>query len=186
MIGKTKASVIASFIILALISIIFEIASLVARILNLPSSLDLPLLLRVLGGVLIGVGVALALWLFKYRKPVTMLVSTYFTFRKLFTRTPIEEISGRAEPLIIRGPQKYVRHPLYLGAIIIIFGYGFLSGSTSTFLATFIILLWFWLVQIPFEEKEMRALFGEQYVTYMHVTPMLIPFTKLGKDKIRI
>ena len=186
MMGKIKASVIASFIILALISIIFEIASLVTRILNLPSSLDLPLLLRVLGGVLIGVGVALALWLFKYRKPVTMLVSTYFTFRKLFTRTPIEEISGRVEPLIIRGPQKYVRHPLYLGAIITFLGYGFLSGSTSTFFATFIILLWFWLIQIPFEEKEMCALFGDQYLRYMHVTPMLIPFTKLGKDNIRI
>ena len=186
MMGKIKASVIASFIILALISIIVEIASLVTKILNLPSSLDLPLLLRVLGGVLIGVGVALALWLFKYRKPVTMLVSTYFTFRKLFTRTPIEEISGRVEPLIIRGPQKYVRHPLYLGAIITFLGYGFLSGSTSTFFATFIILLWFWLIQIPFEEKEMCALFGDQYLRYMHVTPMLIPFTKLGKDNIRI
>ncbi len=178
MIGKMRASILALFIILALISIFFLIASLISKILNLPSSLNLPAALRVVGAVLMGVGIALILWLLKYRRPVTMLVSTYFTFRKLFTRTPIEEISGRAEPLIISGPQKYVRHPLYLGAIIVFLGWGLLTGTTSNLTATLFILLWFRLVQIPFEEKEMRALFKDQYVKYMHDTPMLIPFTK--------
>ncbi len=107
-----------------------------------------------------------------------MLASTYLTFRKLFTRAPIEEISGRVEPLIISGPQKYVRHPLYLGAILIFWGWGLLTGTASNLIAALIIMLWFRLVAIPFEEKEMRALFGGQYVRYMHETPMLIPFTK--------
>ena len=182
---KTKVFVMALFIIIALLSIIFEIAFLVTRVLNLPLSLDLPIELRIVGAVSIGVGVVLVLWLFKYRRPATMLVSTYFTFRKLFTRAPIGEASGRIEPLIIRGPQKYVRHPLYLGAIIVFWGYGLLTGTTSILIGALIVLFWFRLVQIPFEEKEMRALFGDQYVRYMHDTPMLIPFMKLRAGKIR-
>ncbi len=177
-IGRGGRSIVALFIILALISIFFVISSFILRVLNLPSSLHLPLALRVMGAVFIGASVVLIIWLFKYRRPGTMLVSTYFTFRKLFTRTPIKEISGRVEPLIIGGPQKYVRHPLYLGAICAFLGWGFLTGTTSDFIATLFILLWLRLVAIPFEEKEMRALFKDQYIRYMHDTPMLIPFTK--------
>lgn len=178
MTGTTKATIIVSFVILVLVYIFFSIASLISRILNLPSSLNLPVELRVTGVISIGAGVALTLWLFKYRRPQTMIMSTYFTFRKLFRITPIGELSGRVEPLVIRGPQKYVRHPLYLGATIIFFGWGLLTGTTSSLIATVIILLWFGLVQIPFEEKEMLALFGDRYARYMSDTPMLIPFTK--------
>ncbi len=178
MTGRMRASIIALLIILALISTFFLIASIISRIFNLSSSLHLPIALRVVGAVSIGVGVTVIFWLFKYRRPVTMLVSTFFTFRKLFTRTPIEEISGRAEPFIIRGPQKYMRHPLYIGAIMAFLGWGLLTGTTSNLIAALIVLLWFRLVQIPFEEKEMRALFGDQYVRYTHATPMLLPFTK--------
>ena len=41
-----------------------------------------------------------------------------------------------------------------------------------------VLLLFFRLVLIPFEERELRALFGEQYRKYSDEVPMLIPFTK--------
>ena len=170
----------AVLIILALVSAIFRVAFFLSKILDFPAFLDLPIVLRVMGGISMGVGGVLVIWLLKFRQPAKMAESTYYTFRKMVTGAPAGELSGRVEPLIISGPQKYVRHPLYLGAILGFSGWSLLTGTTSDFIATLFIILWFLLVQIPFEEKEMRALFGEQYVRYMHDTPMLGPFTKRG------
>jgi len=87
-------------------------------------------------------------------------------------------MAGRSETLVIEGPQKYVRHPLYLGALLMFLGWSLLTGSVLDLAATLFIFLWFLLIQIPFEEKEMRALFGERYIEYIRDTPMLAPFTK--------
>jgi protein-S-isoprenylcysteine O-methyltransferase Ste14 len=44
-------------------------------------------------------------------------------------------------------------------------------------LASLFVALWIRFVQAPFEEKEMRALFGESYTDYARAVPMLLPFT---------
>jgi hypothetical protein len=111
MIGTTKASMVAALIILTLMCVFYEVAVLITRILSFPASLGLPIELRAAGVLSIGIGGALTLWLFKYRKPRTMIVSPYFTFSKLFRRNSIKNLSGRVEPLVIKGRQKYVRHP---------------------------------------------------------------------------
>lgn len=177
-----KASIIASLIILAIIYAFFRLAYLIAGIFDIPQSLSFPIFVRAVGLVLLGVGITLALWLLKYRRPETMIVSTYYTFRKLFTRTPIEKPSGRMELLVIKGPQRYLRHPLYFAVTAIFFGWGLLIGETSYLIMSIILLLWFRLIQIPFEEKELLALFGDQYRKYMQATPMLLPFTKRNRD----
>ncbi|MDG6998709.1 MAG: isoprenylcysteine carboxylmethyltransferase family protein [Nitrososphaerota archaeon] len=79
---------------------------------------------------------------------------------------------------MFRGPQKLVRHPLYLGALVELLGWGLLTNSTLNLIAMLVALIWYAAVQIPFEERELRALFVEQYVKYMRETPMLVPFTK--------
>jgi protein-S-isoprenylcysteine O-methyltransferase Ste14 len=175
---KLAASIAAAIIIVGLISVLFLLASFLLNVLGLPRFIGLPVPLRVAGGLSMGAGFAVALWLFKYRKPGAMLVSTYYTFRKMFTGIPIRQMAGRTESLIIEGPQKYVRHPLYLGAVLLFLGWGLLTGSGVDLIATLFILLWFLLVQIPFEEKEMRALFGERYAEYTRDTPVLVPFTR--------
>lgn len=176
------ASIAAAAIILALISILFVLASFLLDLLGLPRSLDLPVVVRVIGGLSMGIGFLVALWLFRYRKPATMLASTYFTFKKMFTGAQIKQMEGRSEFLVIEGPQKYVRHPLYLAAVLLFLGWGLLTGSAVGLTATLFILLWFLLIQIPFEEKEMRALFGEKYAEYVRDTPMLVPFAKRRRN----
>ncbi len=71
-----------------------------------------------------------------------------------------------------------MRHPLYFGIIEITFGWALVGAYTFVLVAGIAVLLWFWLVLIPFEERELRALFGDQYTRYMAGVPMLIPFTK--------
>jgi protein-S-isoprenylcysteine O-methyltransferase Ste14 len=178
MAGEIRAPLTASLIILGLILLFYGVSSLVTRVLDLSLSLHLPIEARAAGGVPIGAGAAIVLWLLKYRKPQSMIVSTYFTFAKMLNRGRINELQGRSEPLVIEGPQKIVRHPLYLGAVMVFLGWGLPTNSTSNLMASLAALLWYALVQIPFEEKELRALFGDQYVKYMPNTPMLVPFSK--------
>jgi protein-S-isoprenylcysteine O-methyltransferase Ste14 len=155
---------------------LFTLAGVITGLLGLPPSLDLPQVLRSMGAAILLAGLGLALWLFKYRSPQTMIVSTYYTFAKMLTRAPASKLEGRTEPLVVKGPQKYVRNPLYLAATSIFLGWAFLTGGTSSFVGVGFVLLWFRFVQIPFEEKELLAIFGDQYSRYSKEVPMLIPF----------
>ncbi len=126
-------------------------------------------------------GLAIALWTFRYRSPSDMVVSTYVTLTKLFGRKSVAERLGRTEPLVVVGLQKYVRNPLYLGVILMTFGWALVGGYTFILVGAVILLLWFRVVLIPFEEKELLALFGGEYAKYKDEVPMLVPFTKRRK-----
>jgi len=162
---------------------LFSLASFAWSLLGFPSSFGSQLALRVLGGVIVAGGVGLVLWIFRYRSPFVMIVSTYFTFLKMFTGSPVSQLKGRTEPLIVKGPQKYVRNPLYLGAIALFLGWALVTGSTSLLVGVLFVLVWFRFVQIPFEEKELRAIFGEEFDRYSAKVPMLIPLSNRWRGR---
>jgi protein-S-isoprenylcysteine O-methyltransferase Ste14 len=113
-----------------------------------------------------------------------MVVSTYITFSKLFRGSPLAETAGRVEPLVVEGPQKYVRNPLYFALIVVVFGWALAAESTYVLVWSAVLLLWFRLILIPFEERELRELFGSQYANYVEAVPMLIPFTKRRRRQV--
>ncbi|WP_455368876.1 methyltransferase family protein [[Eubacterium] cellulosolvens] len=92
--------------------------------------------------------------------------------------TSLKKTSGRTEPLVIQGPHKHVRHPLYFGVVTVVFGLGFLLGHSFLLISSIVLLLWFSFIVAPFEEKELRAIFGEQYQQYSEKVPRIIPFMK--------
>jgi protein-S-isoprenylcysteine O-methyltransferase Ste14 len=176
-----RATAVVAPIIAIVISVFFALSFLFSTLFGLPYSLNFPIAVRLVGGAVVVVGLAIMAWVFKHRSPANVIVSTYVTFSKLFKRTPVSERAGRTEPLVVSGPQKYVRNPLYFGVVVMLLGWSFLTAYTFVFIATIVILLWFGLVIIPFEEKELNALFGEEWKRYSEETPMLFPFTKRKK-----
>ncbi len=77
--------------------------------------------------------------------------------------------------LVTSGPYAYVRHPIYAGAILGLFG----SALTGSIVAVglFIISIIFCLLRISKEERDMISLFPKQYPAYQaHVAKRLIPF----------
>ena len=170
-------------VIAALVGGLFVLSYLVSTLLSLPFSLGLPIGVRLIGGAIVLAGLAMMGWVFRYRRPTDMMVSTYVTFVKLFKGTPVAEMAGRTEPLIVSGPQKYVRNPLYFGIVMMVLGWAILTGNSFVFIATVFLLLWFGLVLIPFEERELQTLFGEEWRRYSGMTPMLIPFTRRRKKR---
>jgi protein-S-isoprenylcysteine O-methyltransferase Ste14 len=75
---------------------------------------------------------------------------------------------------------KYVRHPLYLGFMI-----AFWSAPTMTAAHLFFAVMTtgYMLVAIQFEENDLVKHFGTKYQEYQRTASMLIPFTKMKKEK---
>jgi protein-S-isoprenylcysteine O-methyltransferase Ste14 len=69
-------------------------------------------------------------WTFRFRGATNLLVSTYATLKKMVKRTPLGEKSVRSEPLVVEGPYKYVRHPLYFGVVVMVSGWGLLTDDS--------------------------------------------------------
>ena len=177
---KTKAA-LALLTVLLLISAIFAASKLLMTALGLPTSLGIPPALRFIGAILVVAGLAVAAWTFRYRSPIDMAVSTYVTFVKLFRGGSLSQPSGRNEPLVVVGAQRYTRNPLYFGVVVMTFGWALVGEYTFVMAGTVFLLFWFRFILIPLEERELEALFGDQYRKYAVDVPMLVPFTKRRK-----
>ncbi len=82
--------------------------------------------------------------------------------------------------LFQKGLHSYVRHPLYLGTFFMLWGI-FLMIPLGSLLITNIAITLYTLLGIRFEEKKLKAAFGDIYLRYMKEVPMIWP--KLGKSK---
>ena len=68
--------------------------------------------------------------------------------------------------LVVRGPYRYVRNPMYLAVLTTILGWSALLRSPSLLLYAAAVWLAFQLFVVLYEEPHLRGLFGEQYVDY--------------------
>lgn len=89
----------------------------------------------------------------------------------------LEERSGRTEPLIVKGPYRYVRHPLYSDVVLLLLGWWLLLDYSFLLISALLLLLWFGFVVTRFEERELRAIFGDDYEEYSRRVPRIVPFT---------
>jgi protein-S-isoprenylcysteine O-methyltransferase Ste14 len=74
----------------------------------------------------------------------------------------IKPISGQ-EALQIAGPYRWVRHPLYLGWVLALFGTAHMTADRLTFAA---ITTAYLLLAIPLEERSLERTFGDAYRQY--------------------
>lgn len=175
---KRQALIVVPLIISLLGSAFGVLGYFMGEALGMPSRLHAPALIRAAGGIVVAFGFILLGWLLKYRKPVEILVSTYVTMRKAVRRRPLQDISSRAEPLILQGPQRHVRHPLYLAVVVLLLGWWLVVNYTFLLFMALFYFLWFNVVVIPFEEHELRALFGEEYEAYAKSVPRFFPLLR--------
>jgi protein-S-isoprenylcysteine O-methyltransferase Ste14 len=147
----------------------------VLRILHIPQHFGWSVMIRAVGVPLIALGLFFAGWLFKHRDLPTFLVSTYETMRKAARGESRDLVTVRTEPLILQGPHRHVRHPIYFAVVVELLGWWFLLDYTLILLLAFFFFLWFTLVVVRFEESELRAIFGEDYTRYARKVPLIFP-----------
>jgi len=81
-------------------------------------------------------------------------------------RTPddtIDASAARPSALQIVGPYGWVRHPIYLGWMLVVFGVAHMTGDRLTFAVISSLYL---IVAVPWEEKSLRQSFGTEYDRY--------------------
>lgn len=69
----------------------------------------------------------------------------------------------RPGALQIAGPYRWVRHPVYLGWILIVFGAAHMTGDRLAFAAISSLYL---IAAVPWEERSLMQSFGDDYVRY--------------------
>jgi protein-S-isoprenylcysteine O-methyltransferase Ste14 len=76
--------------------------------------------------------------------------------------------------LQITGPYGWVRHPIYLGWLLLTFGAAHMTGDRLFFAVIAVVYL---LIAMPFEERSLRTSFGPRYEEYQRlVRYRLVPY----------
>lgn len=77
--------------------------------------------------------------------------------------------------LIVRGPYRIVRHPIYTGLLLAFFGTGLAVGEWRAVVAIVIVAIAFWR-KLRLEERWLCELFDDQYRRYMREVKALVPW----------
>lgn len=77
--------------------------------------------------------------------------------------------------MVVAGPYKLIRHPMYAAALSISLGLACLIQSWA-FFCVFGIYVGLIFALIPTEENALQSVYGEQYGSYQHKTSRLVPF----------
>ncbi len=84
-----------------------------------------------------------------------------------------EETSSCGTGLVVRGPYRWVRHPLYSAVIVLLWATPQMSPSRLELAALWTVYV---CVGALLEERDLTAEFGEAYRQYCERVPMLIPW----------
>ncbi|MEM2941784.1 MAG: methyltransferase domain-containing protein [Thermoproteota archaeon] len=123
--------------------------------------------------------------------PLSKIMMLVGIFLIIFGWSKIHRVNGE---LVTTGIYAYVRHPQYLGILILTLGMMVQWVTIPTALMWPILLILYYKLARK-EEKEMEERFGERYREYKNKVPMLLPFPKfrpvtkkLGhhKDKVNV
>ena len=114
-----------------------------------------------LGVALVAIGVAISIWAFS-----------------LFRRegTELDPTSETNKSLVVRGPFRFTRNPMYLGLVILTLGIAFWVGWLPMFVAPLLVFATANWAHIPFEEAKMRRQFGPAFDQYMRQVRRWIDF----------
>jgi len=130
------------FLILLFLSILFHFVFPIKKIIPSPYNH--------LGWVFIIIGITLNIWadnLFKKHKTTV-------------------EPGKKSQKLVLEGPFKISRNPMYLGMVLILIGTSVILRSLITFLFPIVFIIIIETIFIPIEEKDMEKVFRKEYQNY--------------------
>lgn len=77
--------------------------------------------------------------------------------------------------LVVSGPHRYVRNPMYVGLVAILVGEALLYQAGSILVYAAALGLGFHLFVVAYEEPNLRGRFGDSYAAYLQDVPRWIP-----------
>ena len=122
------------------------------------SSMSLPMWMRRIGIVFLFAGAALLVW----------------TFRSLGKNLTDTVVTRSAHTLVVDGPYRWIRHPLYSSAALVIAALALMTANWFL-LGAGVAVLCLIVIRTRREEANLIARFGESYRTYMDRTGRFLP-----------
>jgi len=117
--------------------------------------------LRAVGSVLIIASAALMVW-------ARLALGTMWAGRPMIQQN---------HELRTGGPYRLVRHPIYTGLLGIMAGLTLIAGFGSTLITLAFVTAWL-LRRVRVEDTMLIATFGDDYRTYRHRVPALVPLAR--------
>jgi protein-S-isoprenylcysteine O-methyltransferase Ste14 len=118
---------------------------------------------------------ALAALALAHPRPITNTIGAALCVTGIIVRLWAAGVLEKGGGLCMDGPYRWVRHPLYLGSSVVALGLCVMTNSVwgwAVILPIFAVLYW---AQATHEERRLRDEFGEAYLRYTHVAPMIVP-----------
>lgn len=156
---------------------LFALATLAAVVwlqVSIPSPfIFAPILLTQIGGIFIMAGglVVMGICIRKYFMHLSGLKSLYLNDEQA------------ANQLQISGIHRFVRHPLYSGTFMAIWGFWLLWPQASMLVANLIITI-YTVMAIAWEERKLVQEFGDDYRRYQQTVPRLLPLGRPRTSKL--
>ena len=127
---------------------------------SLAPSLRTPAAFRVLGVIVMWLGLATRVW------AIAALGGAF--------RTTVEVDPGQA--VVTTGPYRRIRHPAYAGLLLVVAGFGLAIGNWLSLAVCLVLPLPSLVWRIQVEEAELERVLGDAYRTYEAETTRLIPW----------
>ncbi len=127
---------------------------------SLAPSLRTPAAFRVLGVIVMWLGLATRVW------AIAALGGAF--------RTTVEVDPGQA--VVATGPYRRIRHPAYAGLLLVVAGFGLAIGNWLSLAVCLLLPLPSLVWRIQVEEAELERVLGDAYRTYEAETTRLIPW----------
>ena len=112
--------------------------------------------------------------------PIGLIITSIGLLLVIFGWSLIHKSHG--QNIITTGIYRYVRHPQYLGFILVTLGWLIHWPTLPTAIMWPILVIMYYKLDRK-EENEMEKAFGESFLSYKRKVPMLIP--KISKENVR-
>jgi len=83
--------------------------------------------------------------------------------------------SNGGAKLIVKGPYKYIRHPIYLGHFLELVGIALTFNAIYSLIFIFVVNLPLYIQRALYEEKKSLNKFGKEYIIYMKNVSFMFP-----------
>ncbi|TFH34829.1 MAG: isoprenylcysteine carboxylmethyltransferase family protein [Anaerolineales bacterium] len=151
-------------------------------ILLLRMGLAIPLLASLLlyvvyPGALAWSQLSLPAWLRWLATGVALLTLPFvrWVFRSIGRNISETVLTKRDHELVMAGPYRWIRHPLYASALLVLFSLSLVASSWFLLLYSLAALVVFRVIVIPVEEEQLTKTFGEAYRGYQSHSGALFP-----------
>jgi protein-S-isoprenylcysteine O-methyltransferase Ste14 len=122
-------------------------------------------------------GLLLSVFFVVVAQPVDWLLypATFVVLAGIAVRLWASGFIVKNAELATNGPYALVRHPLYVGNILILFAFAAASGLWWAFLVVIAFLWFYYPTAIEYEDRKLRSIFSSAWEEFADRTPALMP-----------